>query len=423
METVSPPLRRKSQRWFQITLVSLLVVGITAAVQSWQERPLTEIRQLLGSQEHDKALKRIDYYLAGHPNDPRVLALKARTLVGLGRDTAAIQIFEQVGVATTADMQSLATAYQRQSIWSRAAAMFQQVVAAEPANQSALENLAACQLQLGSYHDALATAQQLAAIPSAVARGHAWQAFLYQRLERPADAILEFERTLVADPTAAKLPTPPQDFFLQQARVLLAEQRIEESQRALERSLAAQPNAEAYVLFAKIYLQLEQEESARDFFQKAIQLQPLEPTAREELAARALKNSQHNEAQTWLQPLAVNGLIRARTAELMAETAQLKGDGTTAGRWRQRATTLRRQEKLAANIDRLLARNPDSTNAKIARAHRFAAVGNWREAQAQLAPLVQQPPDDAASREVVKQLVNAVQAQAPLPPLDELSWD
>ncbi|MFM9114631.1 MAG: tetratricopeptide repeat protein, partial [Planctomycetota bacterium] len=314
-------------------------------------------------------------------------------------------------------------AYQRQSIWSRAAAMFEQVVAAEPTNQPALEDLAACQLQLGSYHDALTTAQRLSAIPSAAARGHAWQAFLYQRMEQRAEAIVEFEQAVAADPTAANLPTPPQDFFLQQAQVLLAEQRIEEAQRALERSLAAQPNADAYVLFAKIYLQLEQAESAREFFQKAIQLQSLEPTAREELAAQALRDSKHNEAQSWLQPLAVNGLIRARTAELMADTAQLKGDGTTAERWRQRAATLSRQEKLTTAIDRLLVRTPNSPNAKIARAHRFAAVGNWREAQAQLAPLVQQPPEDAAGREIVKQLVNAVQAQAPLPPLDALNWD
>lgn len=424
METAAaPPLRHIARRWFRVALVLLFVVGITVAVQWWLERPLSEIRQLLATHNYDQALKRIDYYLAQHPDDPRALALKARALGGLGRDLPAIQIFEQVGVATTADVQSLAMAYQRQSIWSRAAAMFEQVVAAEPANQQALEDLAACQLQLGSYHDALTTAQRLSAIPSAAARGHAWQAFLYQRMEQRAEAIVEFEQAVAADPTAANLPTPPQDFFLQQAQVLLAEQRIEEAQRALERSLAAQPNADAYVLFAKIYLQLEQAESAREFFQKAIQLQSLEPTAREELAAQALRNSKHNEAQSWLQPLAVNGLIRARTAELMADTAQLKGDGTTAERWRQRAATLSRQEKLTTAIDRLLVRTPNSPNAKIARAHRFAAVGNWREAQAQLAPLVQQPPEDAAGREIVKQLVNAVQAQAPLPPLDALNWD
>ncbi len=63
-----------------------------------------------------------------------------------------------------------------------------------------------------------------------------------------------------------------------------------------------------------------------------------------------------------------------------------------------------------------MTRSPHSFWANVARAHRFAALGNWQQAEDMLNELAREAPQDA----FVQDLAAAVRKRGDLPPLERL---
>lgn len=417
--TTASATSRRSAKLVKLLVVSVATAGLILGVQWWLDRPLAEVRRQLDQGQADKALKLVNFYLLGHPEQPRALALKARALSSLGDSIEAIRLFEQVGVANAAEMHAMARAYLKQAMWSRAQALLVQVVQIEPRNREALDDLAVCQFQLGAINSALQTADKITQLEGGAARGYAWQAFLLQKTDRTQEAIEAFKKCLEAAPDAVGLPTPPGEFYVQYARALSDAERWDEAQKAAERSLTVGPNADACVIFAEVFTKLGQTDDALTYWQKAVTLNPTLLPAREALADAAIRNGDIKAAQQWLQPLAMSGMMRSQTADLFAQAASFMKDEASAKKWREQADELRAQEKVQQALERLLKRAPDSLWAQLVRAHQFASTGNWTEAQSILAPVAVEVPDDP----LVQDMIEAIKQQGPLPSLERMPLD
>ena len=82
----------------------------------------------------------------------------------------------------------------------------------------------------------------------------------------------------------------------------------------------------------------------------------------------------------------------------------------------QRTDALRKREQVEETIASILVDDPNSFWAHIIRAHRFAANGNWEEAQAIVEPLASRSPVDP----FVADLAQAIRQRSTLPPITRI---
>jgi tetratricopeptide (TPR) repeat protein len=410
-----PQPRRRRLLWAVVALAA--AGGIVFAVLHWQERTLREAQRELQQGNSRRALALVNYFLESHPNHGPALALKARVLSVGGRPQEAVELYEEVGAATTEDLHAWARAYLVLQSWSRAVPLLTQVLRREPDNADALHEITGCRTRLGLLQEALETARQLAQLPGQEARGWVLQAAIHNDLVNPQAAGQAYQRVVELAPDGKGLQVPPEELFMQYGIVLLTLGQGDGAVPWLERSLASRPTAAAYFYLGNAHAQAGRNEPAEQAWQKSLQLDPAGVPPVEALADCALQRRDTDAALRWLKPLGPVAEVRHKTAYLLQRTYLLRKDPEQAERWRKKAEELRKADQRHELLEQLLLRSPYSFWANVARAHRFAAQGNWRQAEDMLQELAREAPRDA----FVQELADAVHRRGPLPSIDRIS--
>lgn len=404
-------------------LVGLLVAfGLSGAVLFgflwWEERPLKRADRYLEAGDARRALDVVDAFLAEHPQHSRALALKARSLVSLGRPAQAIDLFHRVGAADDREARAWARALVELKQWDAARRILDGLVKRDPHEPDVLNDLVACCMHLGDSRAAVRYAQRLAAVPGSEAQGCLLLGMVQYNIGNARAASEAWRHLLRFAPDAAQLrvegqPLVADRFFLLFGRVELSNRRPDEARRFLERSIAMKPSADAYALFGEALWQSRRAEEAVDAWTRAIELDRSNRIAREGLARAALGQGDAENAIKWLKPLATGPQPSSQTASLMERAFSLSGSEEQAAHWRHRKNELQEREELNALLDQFLLRFPNSVWSRAIRAHRAAQAGDWHQARILSQDLLKDAPDESFIRE----LAEAVERRGALPPL------
>lgn len=412
-----PAPKKFMQRWLvRIALILAVVAVVTAGLHLWQERALGQARAALNRGDARYAHFLVEEFLNRHPGHHRAMALQAHALVALGQPDEAIALFDQVGAADVDDVHAWARALMMKSQWSVALPLLNRVLEFDPKNPDALYEATACQVRLGRFADALVTAEQLAQDPVHAARGYVFVGTIRGDLANYEKAAQAFSEVLRREPAADHLQVTPDEFFLQYGKTFLRLGKPDEAIERLKRSVAARETPEAFVLLGNAALQLGKPANARQAWQKALELEPLNREAREGLANADLQHGKAADALQWLKPLEQFPELPASTGYLFQRAYTLLKNEAEIKKWREFTEKQRRIEELNNDIDVLFLESPDSFWARVIRAHRFAERGNWSEAELLLKRLLKEAPAEP----FVIELADAVFRRAKLPSIEKI---
>ena len=396
--------------------VALFVAGGLWGTLWWQERPIRLADSQLRAGQRDAAYETIGQFLHDHPDHHRALAIKARILVEEGNSQAALNIFDRVGASEPQDVHALAKALLHQERWSQALPLLEFVEPTGIDRADVLYELAACRMKLGAVDRALEAAEQFAKQPGFAARGELLKGTIHQQRGNLRLAAASWDRVLKLSPEVSDLQIPPEEFFLEYGRVLLAMGESALAETNIQRSLKIRQTPDALVSLAQAQFQLGKTQQARQAFESALSGDPYSIAARNGLAGLYLSEGQADKAVELLAPLENSGVLTSEVAFLLQRSyARLKNE-LEAKRWQEKAELLRKEESLKAAADQILRETPDSDWATVIRAYKYAQQGNWSEAETLLRPMGQA----AESQQFIRELIAAVKSRGPLPSLTGL---
>lgn len=413
----SIPERPGWKQWATLISVALGIVLGILAWEYWQvERELSSIEAVLEDGDANEAFTLAEQFLREHPGDTRALAIQARALVAHGRAPEAIRLYEQIGVATSKDIHSLARAFMMTQQWGSAVPLLVRVTDEESDNGEALYELTACRMKLGRYEEALESATALSSLPDGTADGTLQLATIQTELKNHEEAARSFDRLLKDNPKLTGLVVPAAGILSEYGGTLVTLGRPKDAIPVLKRSLDVAPSAKGWQLLGQAYVHVGQDAQAIECWQKAVELDSTQIRARESLADAALQADEAVEALAWLEPLAASRDLKSTTTFLLQRVHNRLGNQGDAETWRVRTAELRRLEQVRAAVDNVLVESPDSFWARVVRARQFAEQGNRDQAAAMIEVLTTQEPDN----EYVKRLSEAVRKRTTLPPLEDL---
>lgn len=392
---------------------ALLIVW---GVERWQTWPLREGEAALAANDPQRAEALASFYLDGHRDDPRGLALRAKSLVKLGRGSEAVAIYEEIGGASAEDVHAWAAAYLLTESWSRGKHLLEQYLRMQPGDPEATYELATCTARLGRLKEAIDVAKRFTELTDSDGQGMLLQAILQQDLGDSAAAAEAYARTLEEVPDAAGLQLPPHEVFLQYGNTLLDQGDAAAAISQFQRSIAILPTGEAFFRLGRATAQTGDQDAARKAWAEAVKIQPESVSPREALAEAALANGDVAAAQEWLAPLATVAGERAETAYLFQRLAASQDDRDAFVHWKAVADQARQQQQRNRLIEQFVIAAPTNPWAIAVRAHRFAAAGNWQQAT----DLLEGLPSSFSGEPFVQDLRTAVKEQGPLPALDRV---
>lgn len=382
----------------------------------WQEREIREADQLLSKGEIEAAAKKVDHFLKEHPQHGGAMALKARVLVAAGYPGSAISIFERFGASSPRDLHAWAQAHLALEHFSIALPLLEVVDKSGVDRADVLYELAACRAKLGDFDGALEAADRFAALPGLEGRGELLRGTINQQRGNLRLAAEAWGKVLKLSPDANDLQLPPEEFFLEYGRVLLAKGESTLAIDLLKRSVEFKTDPAAYVALGEAQFQAGHSQEAEDAFEKAMAEAPNSAVARKGLATLALADRDAQKAIDLLAPLERSPALTSEMAFMMQRAFVIQGDEATAGRWRDKADELRRLESARAAADQILRDTPNSSWATVIRAYRFALDGNWDQAESLLKPLG----TESLKQSFIQSLSEAVRTHGELPPLQDL---
>lgn len=382
--------------------------------QWWDDRPVGQIEAALQERKFALALKTANSFLREHPNHGRVQELKARALVGLQRWNEAVQLLEQVGVATTEGERAWSVALLHQNRWSEAQPLLTHLHQESPSDTEILHELIACNGKLGFIDDATTQAERLSQIAGHEARGSLMLGTLHNNRLNRKQAIQAWQRVLQFDPNADHLQITAAEFFLAYGRVLLLEGQPKEAIPMLEKSVALQATATVQAYLGDAYEQAGDLDRAIASWKQAVGAEPKSVRAREGLARSELLKKHPSEALEWIAPLLDKPGYQSSTAYLAQRASAMLGRSDEVAKWEKRVAELRRQEQRRDLIETGIQRAPQSFWSQAVLAHRFASSGNKAQATAIVAALLKTKPEE----EFVQALARHLGKGDELPSLD-----
>ena len=445
----APVSRPRDYRHRRPLVLLLLAIAFSAllvvAIGWWDTRELREAAGLIDQGEPRAALKIVDQFLREHPRDGQATMLRARVLVALGDWSGAIELYEQVGAATTDDLHALATALLHLEQWGAALPVLEMVNQQVPNEPDVVHELAACQAKLGLLREALENAERFSKLPDCETRGLLLIGTMHRELGNQQGAIDAWTRLISLDPDAASLQIPAAEFLDEFGRVVNKsgdpERAFELLQRSIEVAEKSHPDpderqkrqlAGTLAVLGDVCLQLGRQKDAESHWRRAVEYCPDRAEPREALARLESGRGDGESALEWLAPLLTTEVELASVAYAASRAFAMTGDVDRSARWRARFERLDQAERLRSTLDQVLITSPDSFWASVIRAWRFADAGNWSEAERIVVPLLEarrrvtdrsagdDPIDSADATNFVEELHHAIKTRGSLPPLDRL---
>lgn len=380
----------------------------------WDEQPLSEARACLDD-DPQQSLDLLGKYLQSHPRHAEAQLLLARAFVRLNRFDDALRIYASVGVESIDDWHAMAQALLHHQRWSEARPLLEHVLESKPDDPDVLHELAACLANLKQFKPALELVERLSKIDGFTARANLQSGTIHLELDNGKSAAEAWARVLDTDPDAADLQVPDWEFFREYAIVLLDNGEPAKSIPLLERSIAIQPTASGFVALGRAQQQTGHSVDAVNSWVSAVDLDADNREARRRLA-RAEMNSDPRAALKWIEPLADRPPFESSTAYLFEQIYSRLDDERNAKTWRERVQRAKRREQLDRAADRILVDAPNSFWARVVSAYRFAAIGNWPQAES----LMQEIAAEKSHEAFVDALLKCVATRGPLPSLDLL---
>ena len=408
--------RRVRRLLRRIVAAAVVAAVIVAGYVWWQERALAKAAAALESGDARYATYLATSFLQRHPKNSRALAIQARGLVAMGHPDEAIVIFDRIGAATAEDMRACARAYIMREEWTSGLRLLTRVLQLSPDDADALYELSSCQIRLGMYEEALENAQRFAETSGQSARGHLLVGSIYGYLRNNHEASKALQRVLQEEPDGENLQLPAWDVFLRYGRVLMALGKPQEALEPLKQSVARRQTGEAFVLLGEAASQLGHTDNAIAAWRKAVEVEPENLAARTALANASLVAGEGEQALEWLKPFEQKEELPSSITYLFQRTHTLLGNAEEAAAWRERSEDLRRREQLLSSIDSAMNSDPSAFWSRAARAHRFAAEGNWNQAELIVSGLIEEAPGEP----FIIELSDAVRRRGKLPDLTRI---
>ena len=398
--------------------IASLGIALAAALawQWWQERALRAAEQELARGNAPRALALAEYFLDLHPESGRAESARARALVGMGKGAEAGAIYDRIGAASADDLIAWARSFMLREQWSRAATILEQALRLRDDDADAFYELTTCRTRLGRLSDAAESAERYAALPGCRARGDVLLGAIHADANDPDAATLAYARALALAPEAEGLQVPPEEFFEQYATVLMNLGRDDDARELLERGIAVRSTATSHHLLGKALARTGAEEQARSQWMTSIELDPSAVSPREELVAAALARADLADAKKWIGPLERLTDRRFQSAYLFQRLAAFEKDDDAFAAWKVRADALRLNEDRIKSLEQMMASAPRSSWGVAVRAHKFATLGNWRQAGDLLEGLPKQ--DD--EHPFIAALREAIRTEGTLPSIEEV---
>lgn len=389
----------------------------------WEDRPLREISALLESGDSQMSLKLADEFLARHPQDSRAQILKARSLSARGNHVAADSLFQRVALASNgfpddaAAMRDWAESLLHIEQWSRAIALLETLSANVQADPEILYRLTVARIRVSRYDAALESAQQLAAISGHEDQSRVMIGTIHHDRGNHRAALDAWEAILRTNPDAKNLQIPPEEFLAMAGEELLLCGIPQRAADLLERSVRTSPAARSYALLGEAWSQVGRKADAIHAWETALQHEPLNSQAREELANVALQAGQPQQAMDLILPLTKSETLKSSSAFILQRAyTQLKND-ERAEHWRNRANELREREKRRSTVKELLQNSTTPFWTGFLRAYQLADQQKWDKARSIISELLAERPDEP----LLLRLAEAVDRQGTLPSVDELT--
>jgi putative PEP-CTERM system TPR-repeat lipoprotein len=144
----------------------------------------------------------------------------------------------------------------------------------------------------------------------------------------------------------------------------LRQKQVEEAIQAAQEYTGRNPSAASYVMLARTYLANNQQEEAKGAFNKALELNPGDPSAGNSLAGYALADKDYDSARQYYQQVLEHNPDNMDTRMRVAATYAMEG----------------KDQEMLDNLDATLAAYPRSMEPRLAKARYFIAKGEPEKA-------------------------------------------
>lgn len=376
--------KKRSLLFRRLTILGGLALGVVAVFAGifwFQDADLRKAEQQIAEGNHEAAVRLIRAWERTYAASGRSQALLARSLAESGDVRLAIRIFETVGAANTVEIHAWARACLSAHQWSNALPLLKDLRIRDPENADILHELAACQAKLGLLEEALETANEFKSHEKYAHRAWLLIGVLHSQRGNKTAAIEAWQKIAQYDPEYLDLQLRPEEFLTQFASLQIELGQAAEASALLTKALSIRETAEAQFQAGLAADLIGDHASAKQRWQRTIELDSSHRNGRESLARLALASGNADEARILLAPLAGSQDLRSSTAYLMQRVAQLKGDAEQAETWKRRTEELRHRETIDSTVNRLLTEAPDSYWSQVVRCYQFAESGNFQQAQ------------------------------------------
>ncbi len=247
-----------------VAIVAATLAAAACALCLWNARsprlidPLSRAAHAYDQGEWANAADLTREALKVHKDDPAALRLMARARARVGRDDAAIAIYERrldPKALEAEDHLVLGMIHDRHGQTDAAARDWNQVARASNKAPRSLDELAHLHIQGGRWGDAMLAAERLSRSPGWEAHGSMMLGTVRSRLNNIHGAALSFRRALLVDSAEVDKSHDPTQLRKLIARTLLRVGRPAEAETMLRPILDRKPDPEAWWLLSRVYLQ------------------------------------------------------------------------------------------------------------------------------------------------------------------------
>jgi tetratricopeptide (TPR) repeat protein len=254
---------------FAAAFVGLAIVTFLNATRS---PALGEARLAYARGDLALCLEQALAHLGRQPWSREAALLAARSLSRLDFAAEAEPYFLRAGTLALNDLQIRAYGLARGPEPARAIPIYNQILAANPDQLTALKRLAAVELARSNRESLFALAERLEKAPGGTTMSLMLKGGAYHLAGKPLDSVARFEKVLALDPGLVELPLSHRTFWSQFADDLVALGRRERAQQVLTQALAQRSDALLTSRLGEIYLASGMLDEAQRAFERAMLL-------------------------------------------------------------------------------------------------------------------------------------------------------
>ncbi len=285
----------------KLTVSASILVGLSI-LTAWnvtRSPALAEARRSYNRGDLARCLQKSLDHLNRQPWDREAALLAARCFSRLDYASEAEPYFRHAGRLTLGDLQIRAYGLARSHRPERAIPIYNEILAASPANMTAFRRLAAVELAQSDSESLIRLADSLSRVPAGSAIGLMLRGVVHHRNSNPPGAVACFERVLELDPELREMPLSHHLFWTQFADDLIAGGRIDDAGRVLSKAVEHSSDSALMNRLGEVFLVQRKLDDAERCFQKAIERDPGNVNPHVNLSQIALQRRHSDRALTY----------------------------------------------------------------------------------------------------------------------------